>query len=327
MKTSAQIERFGFLPSGEEIKSAVISDGAVECEIITLGAAIRSLRVGGRDGVYDVVLGYDDLEGYVKGDGSLGAVIGRYGNRIANGRFTLGGREYRLECNDPPNHLHGGSNGFARRAWEILEHDGTSVTLGLVSPDGDAGYPGALDVRVRYTVGGGALELRYSAACSEHDTVFNLTNHTYFNLAGHGSGDVLAQTMRIFAPTFTPNNSVSIPTGEIRACEGTPMSFLSPTAIGENIDADYDQLKWARGYDHNYIVEGERGALRPAAEAYSDRTGIVMRVETTLPAVQFYTANYLTERAGKDGAVYRPRDGFCLETQFFPDAPNRPEFP
>ncbi len=327
MSSHAKTDSFGVLPSGEEVKSVTISSGLTECEIITFGAAIRSLKVPGRDGVTDVVLGYADLDGYVNGDGSFGAVVGRYANRIAGGRFSLGGQEYSLECNDGPNHLHGGSGGFSRRVWSIEALEESSVTFALFSPDGDSGYPGSVSARIKYTVGDGALTLNYSARCGEKDTVCNLTNHAYFNLAGHDSGDVLDQTMHLFCSSFTPTDSVSIPTGEIRPCEGTPMSFLTPTALGERIDADYDQLRWGRGYDHNYIIDGEAGTLRHAAEAYSGKTGIVMRVETTLPAVQLYTGNYLTERKGKDGAVYGYRGAFCLETQLYPDSPNHPEFP
>ena len=319
---------FGRTPEGERVELVTLDNGILRGEILTFGAALRTLEVPGRAGArVDVVLGYDTLEEYLTRDGYLGAVVGRCANRIAGGRFSLNGRDYALPINDGPNHLHGGVQGFSRRVWQVEELEAHRAVFSLFSPDGEEGYPGALRVRVEYRLDGAALELRYLAE-SDRDTLCNLTNHSYFNLAGQGSGTVLDQELCIHARRYTPTDGNSIPTGELAEVAGTPMDLRSPTPIGARIGEDFPQLAQAGGYDHNYVLDGPAGTLRPAAWARSEATGITMETETTLPGVQFYTANYIEAgRPGKAGAVYGPRCGFCLETQIFPDAPNPPAFP
>ena len=304
-----------------------LDNGVLRCEILTFGATVRVLEVPGLAGErVDVVLGYDDLESYLRRDGYLGAVVGRCANRIARGRFALNGQEYALAVNNGPNHLHGGRVGFSHRVWRVEELEGDRAVLALFSPDGEEGYPGNLDVRVIYRLDGPSLELKYEAR-SDQDTPCNLTNHSYFNLSGQSSGPVLDQESQIFAQGYTPTDETSIPLGNIQLVEGTPMDLRRPIPIGTHIEEDFAQLRQAGGYDHNYAVDGPMGMLRPAAWARSPRTGIVLETQTTLPGVQLYTANGLGERAGKDGSVYGPRHAFCLETQFFPDSPNQPQFP
>ena len=321
-------QAFGSTPSGELVELLTLDNGRLSCQILTFGATLRSLSVPDRDGVLrDVVLGYDTLEDYRTRDGYLGAVVGRYANRIARGRFTLHGQEYTLACNNGPNHLHGGVKGFSYRVWTVEELSRTRAVLSLVSPDGEEGYPGCLQVQVTYQLDGDALTLRYRSTCRE-DTVCNLTNHAYFNLAGQGSGSVLDQELTLFASCYTPADETSIPTGAVERVDGTPMDLRSPTPLGAHIDEPFPQLRCGRGYDHNFVVDGPAGTLRPAARARSARTGITMEVDTTLPGVQLYTANFLEEgRPGKGGTRYGPRHAFCLETQFFPDSPNHPNFP
>lgn len=315
---------FGTTPTGEAVQKLVLDNGALSCTILTFGATLQALRVPDRNGqMVDVVLGYDTLEGYCTQDGYLGAVVGRSANRIAGGRFTLNCREYTLAVNNGANHLHGGLVGFSYRVWKVEEFEENRVVLSLFSPDGEEGYPGNLSVKVTYALEDHALSIRYQAV-SDRDTPCNLTNHSYFNLSGQGSGSVLDQKIRLHAARYTPADETSIPFGRLEEVAGTPMDLRQPTPIGAHIDEDFQQLRWGNGYDHNYVVDGEPGTLRPAAAASSDQTGIVMRVDTTLPGLQFYTANFLTERKGK--GHYAPRDAFCLETQFFPDSPNQPAF-
>lgn len=321
-------QRFGATPAGEPVEKITLSRGKLSCSVLTLGATLQSLVVPDRAGrPVDVVLGYESLEEYLTQDGYLGAVVGRYANRIAKGRFSLEGREYALAVNNGPNHLHGGLVGFSHRVWTVEELTGDALTLSLFSPDGEEGYPGDLWVRVTYALTEEALELRYWVK-SGGRTVCNLTNHSYFNLSGQGSGPVLDQEVALRAERYTPADPTSIPTGQIAPVAGTPMDLREPTPIGAHIGDPFDQLRQAGGYDHNYVIDGEMGSLRPFARCRSPRTGIVLLGETTMPGVQFYTANFLQEgRRGKDGAVYAPRHAFCLETQFYPDAPNQPRFP
>lgn len=319
---------FGYTKDGLAVEALALDNGILSCEVITFGAALRTLYVpdhtGGRR---DVVLGYDTLEEYETRPAYLGAVIGRVANRIAGGRFTMNGQAYSLAVNDPPNHLHGGTVGFSHRVWAVVEHTSTLVTLALASPDGEEGYPGTLEVRVTYALEGSSLSMRYQAT-ADRETPCSLTGHAYFNLNGHNSGSVTEQILCIHAENYTPSDAANIPTGEIVPVAGTPMDFRTATPIGERIGDPFVQLIQAKGYDHNYVIDGEAGLLRKAAQAYSRTSGISMDVETTLPGLHLYTANFLNEGLkGKEGAVYGPRHAFCLETQFFPDAVNQPAFP
>ena len=319
---------FGITPASEPVSLIRLDNDVICCEIITFGAAIRSLVVPDRYGnPVDVVLGYDTLGEYISHDGYLGATVGRFANRIAKGHFQLNGKPYSLATNNGNNHLHGGLQGFSHRVWGIDRCDERSVTLFLTSPDGEEGYPGNLNCTVQFELDNNALIIRYHAT-SDKDTLCNLTNHSYFNLAGHNSGSVLNQDIQIFAQHYTPSNNESIPFGVIAPIVDTPMDFQTPTPIGAHINEAFPQLLYARGYDHNYVLSGGAGKLHPVAQAYASATGITMQAETTLPGVHFYTANYLPHgRTGKGGCTYAPRHGFCLETQLFPDAPNQPNFP
>lgn len=319
---------FGTTRSGEPVELLTLDNGTISCEILTFGATLRTLTVPDREGKpVDVVLGYDHLSDYETRDGYLGAVVGRYANRIAKGQFSLNRKTYSLAVNNGPNHLHGGIVGYSYRVWAVEELTPQKAVLTLESPDGEEGYPGALSLRVTYSLEGSALSLHYEAL-AHGDTVCNLTNHSYFNLAGQGSGSVLDQTLSLCASRYTPADETSIPYGTLESVEGTPMDFRTPTSIGARIEDDFEQLKLGHGYDHNYVVDGPVGTLRPAARAFSSKTGIVMETETTLPGMQLYTANFLPEGCpGKSGASYGPRHAFCLETQFFPDSPNQPVFP
>ena len=324
----AIIKPFGTTPDGEPVFLVQLNNGALACQIITFGATIRSLTVPDQNGApVDVVLGYDTLAEYVHNGGYLGATVGRFANRIAEGKFRLNDQIYRLPVNNGPNHLHGGLRGFSHRVWSISHAEESSVTLSLFSPDGEEGYPGNLTCSVQFRLENQSLFIHYRAS-SDRDTLCNLTNHSYFNLAGHDSGSVLEQAIQIFAQNYTPSNSNSIPYGTLEPVAGTPMDFRTPTTIGSRIGQDFHQLINALGYDHNYVIDGSIGTLRPSAKAHSPVSGITLEVSTTLPGVHFYTANYIPEECpGKGGCTYGPRHGFCLETQFFPDSPNQPNFP
>ena len=305
-----------------------LENGGLSCEILTYGGALRCLNVPDRNGrSADVVLGFDSLEDYMEQTGFLGALIGRFGNRIGNAEFELDGKRYELFKNDGANHLHGGRRGFDKRIWKIEARDDTKLALSLVSEDGEEGYPGRLEVYVLYELKEDALEISYRAF-SDADTLCNLTNHAYFNLSGHDSGTVEKQLIKINASHYTPTDAGLIPTGEIADVTGTPMDLREPVVIGERADLDFEALRFGGGFDHNYAIDGADGTLRLAAVAESRETGIVLETWTTLPGVQFYSGNYLDGcPAGKGGAPYGKRSGLCLETQFFPDSPNRPGFP
>lgn len=319
---------FGITEQGEAVHQIHLHNAILSCEIITYGATLRTLLVPDKDGKpVDVVLGYDTLEQYASEDGYLGATVGRVANRIAKGSFTLNGQTYTLPLNDGNNHLHGGLQGFSHRVWNIESLADDSVTLSITSPDGEQGYPGALKATAEYTLRDNALIMKYTAV-SDKDTVCSLTNHSYFNLAGHNSGAAMGQKIQLFASEYTPTDSESIPLGTVSPVEGTPMNLQKMIPIKTHIDAPFLQLEQAKGYDHNYVVSGSWGTLRPAATVQSDLTGIAMQIDTTMPGIQFYTGNYLNDgRAGKDGCEYGFRHGFCLETQHFPDAVNNDSFP
>ena len=298
-------------------------------EVTDFGATLYSLLVSDKEGnLCDVVLGYDTPKEYMgESNTGFGATIGRNGNRIGKATFTLNGKTYQLEKNNNGNNLHSGLNYYHHRMWEVKEVTDSSITFSLHSPDGDQGFPGTFDVDVTYTLTDeNELKIDYYGIPQE-DTVVNMTNHTYFNLNGHASGDVLEQEVWMDADAFTATDEELIPTGEIVNVEGTPMDFRVFTPIGAHLKDAFEQLRQAKGYDHNYEIIGEPGKLRYAACARSGVSGINMRVETTMPGIQLYTANLLGERRGKQGAVYGKNHAFCLETQFYPDSPNRSLFP
>ncbi len=320
------VSPFGTTKTGRRADLITLDNGRLQCAVTTYGAALVSLDVPDRSGARrDVVLGFDTLADYETQTAFLGATIGRYANRIGGSRFTLNGREYPLPANEGPNQLHGGF-GFDKRIWAYEEVQG-GVKLSLTSPDLDQGFPGELKAAVTYTLTGSALTISYSAV-SDRDTLCNLTNHSYFNLNGQGSGTAMDHVLQLNASAFTPvSDSACIPTGELRPVEGTPMDFRSPTPIGLRIHQEDEQLRFGRGYDHNWAVDGPAGTLRTAAVVESRESGIRMEVRTDLPGIQFYTANGLAGNpAGKGGAVYRNRDAFCLETQYFPDSIHHPDF-
>ncbi len=304
----------------------------VEAKITNYGGILVSLKVPDRNGKFDdVVLGFNDLDTYLKGHPYFGALIGRYGNRIAKGRFTLNSVEYKLAVNNGENSLHGGVKGFDKVVWtgkEMKTKAGPAVVLTYLSKDGEEGYPGNLNVRVVYTLtNNNELKIDYSAT-TDKDTVTNLTHHSYFNLAGEGNGDILSHLVTINANRFVPTDAGSIPTGELRKVTGTPFDFLTAHAIGERINQDEEQLKLGNGYDHTWVINGRPGTLRLAATAYESTSGRTMQVWTTEPGVQFYTGNFLDGTlTGKSGKIYQRRFGFCFETQHYPDSPNHPSFP
>jgi aldose 1-epimerase len=331
--SATRIERrpFGTTPEGRAVELFTLSrEGGLTVGITDYAGAIVSILARARDGTTaDVVLGFDSLPEYLADRSFQGALIGRYGNRIANGRFTLDGRTYTLARNNGENHLHGGPGGFHKRVWEPRvreENGGAILELTYVSRDGEEGYPGTLTARGVYSLEDGGLRIGY-AATTDKTTIVNLTNHTYFNLAGAGSGDVLGHEMQIEADQFTPVDKTLIPTGELRSVQGTPFDFTKPTPIGARISDPYDQMILGGGYDHNYVLRGPSGTLRPAARVFEPGSGRVLEVLTTEPGLQFYSGNFLDGLKGKAGKVYAKRAGFCLEAQHFPDSPNKPGFP
>jgi aldose 1-epimerase len=318
---------FGKTPDGTPVDVYTLKNGALEARIITYGGIVISLKVPDKSAKSaDVVLGYDSLDGYLAKGPYFGAIIGRYGNRIAGGKFTLDGKTYSIPPNDGPNALHGGPRGFDKVVWKAQEIP-HGIELSHVSPDGDQGFPGTLTALVRYTLSGKELKIEYSAT-TDKNTVLNLTNHSYFNLAGQGNGDILKHEMKLNAGRFTPVNDVLIPTGELATVKDTPFDFRKSTAVGARINDDNEQLRRGKGYDHNWVLDSGGGRLAEAAEVYEPTTGRVMQVWTDQSGVQFYTGNFLDGTiTGKDGKVYQQRSALCLETQHFPDSPNHPNFP
>jgi len=305
----------------------------MQVSITNFGATVVSIVVPDKAGkMADVALGYDDLAGYELNKNYLGVLVGRYGNRIAHGKFSIDGTEYTLAKNNGDNSLHGGIKGFNKAMWEakdVSKGGEAAVEMKYVSKDGEEGYPGNLSVTVVYTLTNkNELKIDYSAT-TDKKTVVNLTNHTYFNLAGQGNGDILKQELMINADTFTPVDSGVIPTGELKKVEGTPFDFRKPTAIGARIDANDEQIKLGGGYDHNFVLSRKAATGLSLAARVSDAvSGRTMEVWTTEPGVQFYTGNFLDGSfKGKGGIAYQKRTAFCLETQHFPDSPNHPSFP
>lgn len=332
-KTNVSRQPFGKMPDGTAVDVYTLAEGPVEARIITYGGIVVSLKVPDKSGKSeDVVLGFDSLDDYVKisnapeGNPFFGAIIGRYANRIAKGNFTLDGKQYSLPINNPPNSLHGGPHGFNNVVWKGKQIP-NGVELTYLSKDGEVGYPGNLTATVRYTLANSALQIDYSAT-TDKDTVVNLTNHSYFNLAGQGHGDILNHMVTLHASRFTPVDSTLIPTGELRPVANTPFDFSKSTRVGDRIDADDEQIRFGKGYDHNWVLDSSVGKLFDAAEVYEPTTGRVLRVSTTQPGTQLYTGNFLDGTLkGKGGATYVRRGALCLETQHFPDSPNHPKFP
>lgn len=322
---------FGKTSDGRDVEIYTLTNSnKVEVRIMTYGGTVVSIKAPDRSGkIGDVVLGYDDLQGYLTNNPYLGAIAGRYANRIGKARFSLEGHEYSLPKNDGENTLHGGDLGFAKMVWAGQADGGkaaTGVTLRYFSKDGEEGFPGDLTITVTYTLTDkNELKIDY-AASTDKPTVINLTNHCYFNLAG--GGNILGHELMLNADKFTPVDAGLIPTGELRSVAGTPMDFTHSTAIGARINDPYDQLKLASGYDHNWVLNSGGGKLALAAKVYEPASGRTMEVYTTEPGIQFYTGNHLDGSIkGRNGEVYQPRTGFCLETQHFPDSPNKPSFP
>ena len=303
-----------------------------EARIMTYGGIVVSLKVPDKNGhMDDVVLGYDTLDGYLKESPYFGALIGRYGNRIAKGRFSLNGTAYQLATNNYPNALHGGLKGFDKRVWQASARQtahGPSLELRYVSKDGEEGYPGTLSVTAVYTLTrDNALRLDYTAT-TDKDTVLNLTQHSYFNLAGQGSGDILNHVVMMSAARYTPVDATLIPTGELAPVGGTPFDFRTPTAIGARIEENNEQLKFGVGYDHNWVFAKQVGELTTLARVSEPSSGRILEVLSTEPGLQFYTGNFLDGTIkGKAGKVYNFRNAFCMEPQHFPDSPNQPNFP
>ena len=323
---------FGKMPDGQFIDLYTLTNrNGLKVTITNYGGRVVSLLVPDRRGkVADVVLGFDDLTGYLAPNPYFGALVGRYANRIANGEFRLYGVEYHVPKNDGPNALHGGILGFDKRVWTArdVSKQNPSLELTYLSKDGEEGYPGNLSVKVIYTVtDSNELQIDYTAI-TDKDTVLNLTNHSYFNLAGQGNGDILSHQLTINADRFTPINSTLIPTGELRPVDGTPFDFRKPAAIGARINDANEQLKFGKGYDHNFVVNHQDAGLVLAARVTDPGSGRVMEVLTTQPGVQLYTGNFLDGTIhGKGGKVYGFRSALCLETQHFPNSPNQPNFP
>ena len=329
--TQISVAPFGTIPDGTPVKIFTLRNTkGMEARISNYGGLIVSLKVPDKKGqLGDVVLGYDNLDAYIKKSPFFGVIVGRYANRIAGGKFVLDGKAYSLFVNNGPNSLHGGKIGFDKKVWEaktILTSDGPALELKYLSKDGEEGYPGNLEVTAIYRITEqNELRLELSAK-TDKKTVINLTQHTYFNLAG--SGDVLKHEVTINADRFTPVDANLIPTGELKPVTGTPFDFTKSTPIGARIDNDDLQLKLGKGYDHNYVLNKPEGKLAVASRIYEPTSGRVLEVMTTEPGVQFYTANYLDGTiTGKEGHVYQARNGFCFEPQRFPDTPNKPSFP
>jgi aldose 1-epimerase len=332
-KPSVSRKDFGKTADGAKVDIYTLTNtSGAEARILTYGGTVVSLKVPDKNGTLgDVVLGYDSIADYEKHTAYFGALIGRYANRIANARFTLNGKEYKLASNNGPNHLHGGPKGYNRVVWSArssTDANGANLDLTYLSRDGEEAYPGNLKINVVYTLTEkNELKIVYSAT-TDKDTIVNLTQHSYFNLAGAGNGTVLDHELTVNADRFTPTDDTAIPTGELRPVKGTPFDFTRPVKIGARIEQADEQLKFGRGYDHNWVLNKKDKALSLAATVYESTSGRVMEVLTTEPGVQLYTGNYLDAAIkGKDGRDYPFRSGFCLETQHFPDSPNRPAFP
>ena len=319
---------WGTTKEGVPVPIYTLKSAQIEVRVMAYGAKLVSVRTPDRNGkMADVVLGYDSLAEYLNDTSThFGSIVGRYGNRIALGKFSIDGKSYQIPINDGANALHGGPMGFDRYVWQAHEVP-NGVEFTHVSPDGDMGFPGTLTAKVKYTLLGNTLRLDYSAT-SDKATVVNLTNHAYFNLRGDDQGTILNEKLELNADRFTPVDSGLIPTGVLEPVAGTPFDFRKPEVIGARIESDHEQMKLGGGYDHNFIVNGTAGSLRLAAVVTDPESGRRMTVETTEPAIQFYTGNFLDGTyTGRHGVTYVKHTGFCLETQHYPDSPNQPAFP
>jgi aldose 1-epimerase len=334
-KSKMQKQAFGKIQDGQSVDLYTLTNKyGMTVAISNFGGTLVSLKVPDRDGkLGDVVLGYDNPADYENGNAHFGGTIGRYANRIAHGKFTLDGVVYTLPLNNGENTLHGGIRGFDKHIWtakDVSSSAGEALELNYVSKDGEEGFPGTLTVKVVYTVlaDENAVRIDYTAA-TDKDTVLNLTNHSYFNLAGQGNGDILQHQLTLYASQFTPVDATLIPTGKLQDVHNTPFDFLQPMAIGVRINMDDQQLKLGGGYDHNWVLDKKSpSSLSLAARAYDAQSGRVLEVSTTEPGMQFYTGNFLNGTVhGKAGKVYGYRSAFCLETQHFPDSPNHKDFP
>lgn len=324
---------FGKTKTGEAVEIYTLTNSnGLEAKIMTYGGTVVSLKVPDKDGnLGDIVLGFDNVSDYEEKSPYFGSLVGRYGNRIAKGKFSLDGKEYTLATNNDENHLHGGDKGFDKVVWDaesFVDSDNVGIKLHYLSKDMEEGYPGNFEVTVTYTLtNADEFEIDY-AAVTDKATVCNLTNHSYYNLAGHGSGDILGHKLMINADTYTPVDKGLITTGEIPAVKGTPFDFTALTAIGKGVNADNEQIKFGGGYDHNWVLNKEGDEMSLAVKVYAPATGRVMEIYTTEPGLQFYSGNFLDGTlSGKESKVYEHRNGFCLETQHFPDSPNKPDFP
>jgi aldose 1-epimerase len=320
---------FGKTKNGEEISLFTLKNkNGLEMVVSNLGASIVKLLVPDQNGkLRDIVLGFDSVEKYEKDTTHIGETVGRFANRIGGGSFELNGKLYNLAKNDHGNTLHGGTDLYGKRKWEVKVLGEQSIAMTLFSPDGDQGFPGNLEVELTYVLTDqNALEIYYQMT-SDQDTYVNMTNHSFFNLNGHESGDILGHEVQILADAYTEANAESIPTGVIMPVEGTPMDFRTFCKIGERIDADYTALKFGRGYDHNWCLNQEfPGQFRKVAEVCGDESKIRMEVLTDMPGMQMYTGNFLDEEPGKDGVTYHARQAVCFETQYYPDAVHHDHF-
>ena len=324
---AVRVETFGSTSKKEEaVLYTLTNENGMSASITNYGAALVKLNVPDKEGkLRDVVLVYDDVTGYEKGGGSFGAPVGRNANRIGGAVITIQDKTYELEKNDNGNNLHSGTNYYNKRIWNVGEKTDSKIEFVLHSPDGDQGYPGTLDMHVTYELTeDNELRLIYDAV-PDQDTIINMTNHSYFNLDGHDSGNVLKELVTLDADYFTRADAQSIPTGELVDVTGTPMDFRMPRALGEALDADYEAVRLGKGYDHNWVLKNN-GKFDKVAQAVSEKSGIVMEVWTDLPGMQMYTANFLDNEHGKNGAVYGIRDAVCFETQYFPDAVHHENF-
>jgi aldose 1-epimerase len=323
---------FGKLPDGREVFQYTLTNkSGATMKVIDYGATLTSLLIPDRNGkLEDIVLGYDSLPGYIHGRSYFGAIVGRYGNRIGKGQFTLEGKKIQLTVNDGANHLHGGKIGYNKVLWTsklVEDSTGASVQLTYVSPDGEEGYPGKVELTVTYTLTDkNEVRIDYKGT-TDKTTILNPTHHSYFNLSGSFNNTILDHLLTIEADTFTPVDNGLIPTGKLEDVSKTPMDFRNPTAIGARINDQFEQLLFGKGYDHNWVLKNYTGKVRKVAEVYEPKSGRLMTVSTDQPGLQFYSGNFLDGIGKGKGVSYKYRTGLCLEAQCFPDSPNKPEFP